>query len=214
MSGGRAPLRCLELLILAAVPAAALAQPLVRAADVRVAFASPSACAVELAVSATGASSVEHRLDLGEAASVELDGVDGATLDGPPRPIGRTSALLLRNPGARYVVRYHVTNTRAYRCPVWLPTTAAAGQERAMRIAVRLPAGAVPGGTMPSLAWSGQEGVATLAHLPAFVHVPFELSGRTAPWDIARVMDLTSLAVLAASTAAWGYRERRRRQRA
>ena len=66
----------------------------------------------------------------------------GAAAVEPPRDIGRTRQLRLTAPeGAPYSLRYRVTqrDVRRYRCPLWLPTVAADGRSRRVRLAVAVP---------------------------------------------------------------------------
>ena len=56
---------------------------------------------------------------------------------------------------------------------------------------------------MPGLAWVGQEGSATLGHLPAFVRVPYAMPGEPAPFNIAFAMDVVAIGTLVLASAAW-----------
>jgi hypothetical protein len=185
-----------------AVPAAAAA---LGSAEAHVVFQSPTSCTVDLALAVKDAAQVEHRVDVPEGGRVELFEVGGATMVGEMRSVGRTRALVLRPDAVGYRLRYAVEQPpdRANRCPLWVPTLPAVGRH-SVRIVVDLPTGATPAGTMPAFSWSGSEGVATLGHLPAFVHVPYALPGEPAPRDIARVMDAISILMLAVATAVWG----------
>ena len=196
------------------VPAAATAAPMVRSADVRVTFSSPTSCTVELALSVNGHDmEVEHRVEAAPAGRVEIIGVDGASVVGDVRQVGRTRALLVRPDGNRpYTLRYTTDqpSDRAGRCPLWIPTVPTEGRAQAVRIVARIPEGATAVGTMPAFTWSGGEGTATIGHLPAFVRVPYATAGTPVPWSIAAIMDAASLTTLAGATLAW-MRLRRKR---
>jgi hypothetical protein len=62
---------------------------------------------------------------------------------------------------------------------------------------------------MPTLRWEGDEGVATIGHLPAFVRVPYAMPGEPAPWDINAIMDGASIVTLAVATLVWWRRQKR-----
>jgi hypothetical protein len=196
---------------LVAAAAAATAAPLVRRAEARVEFASPTSCTVDLTI-AVDAGEVEHRLDAARGSRIELIEVRGADTVRGPADIGQTKALVLRPVSQDYTLRYTVEQPpeRAGRCPLWIPTVPTEGRGQAVRIVARIPPGATAVGTMPAFTWSGGEGTATIGHLPAFVRVPYATAGAPAPWNIAAIMDAASLATLAGATLAW-VRYRRRR---
>lgn len=213
---------------LALAPIGSAGAPILRSAEARIVFSSPTSCAVDLTLrvedgapppsgalqdGAPGLQSrrqVEHRIEAADGARIELLGVYGAAQVGDSRDVGRTRALVLRPEASVYTLRYTLEQPpdRANRCPLWIPTVPADGRSQAMRLLVRLPAGAMPVGTMPAFAWTGEEGAAMLGHLPAFVHVPYALPGAPAPWNIARVMDLVSVATLVLATLTWARRIR------
>ena len=83
------------------------------------------------------------------------------------------------------------------------PKWPADGRSQAVALRVRIPAGATAAGTMPGLAWVGQEGSATLGHLPAFVRVPYAMPGEPAPFNIAFAMDVVAIGTLVLASAAW-----------
>jgi hypothetical protein len=207
MSLSRVALGCL-LGALTCAPEAACAAPVLRAAEARIEFQSPTACTVELALSVDGAAEVEHRVEVVDGARVELIALHGATAAGAPRMVGRTRALVLRPDAATYTLRYAVEQpaSRASRCPLWVPSVPADGRSQSVRLSVRLPAGALAAGTMPGLAWSANEGAVTLGHLPAFVRVPYAMPGQPKPLDIALVMDLVAIVTLVVASAAWARR--------
>jgi hypothetical protein len=199
-------------LLLTAVPATAA--PVLRSAEVQVAFASADACEVHMTLAIDGASEVEHRLD---AWPMGRDGVDllevqGAESSGDLRAIGRTLALVVRPSRAAYALRYRTkpSTARAHRCPLWLPAIPTDGLSRSISLRVEIPPTAVPGRAMPALRWTGSAGVATLAHLPAFVDVPFAATSETPGWDIGQQMDAVALAAIAGALAGWTWRRRRR----
>jgi len=226
------------LLAPALVAGRAAAAPALGAAEARVIYLGPGECRVALtltiaadaaaagapiagtnaaarALSGTsGTPAVEHRLEVRDGTAVVLDGVDDGALVAPAAEVGRTRLLRITPAvaGRPYTVRYAVQQppSWAYRCPLWLPAIPTAGRTRTVRIEVAVPAGTSPGAAMPSLAWADGRGVATLAHLPAVVIVPFAAPGAAPPWDVARVMDVTALVVLAGGSAWWLYRRRAR----
>ena len=202
-------------LLLWAAPAAAIAAGVLTAAEARIAFRSPTSCAVTLTVSVSGAEEVEHRLALGPDTVADLAGIDGADAVGPTRDVGRTRALVVRPRQPSYTIRYDVTNgeNEPHRCALWLPTTPADGRSRNVHLHVQVPPGATPGGSMPGFLWTGERGETTLGHLPAFVRVSFAESGARPSWDVSRVMDLVTLLVLAGASVLWLRRARAARVR-
>lgn len=207
------PVAC-ALAALALAPIGAAGAPVLRSAEARIVFSSPTSCAVDLTLRvedpSTPSGAVEHRIEASDGSRIELLGVYGAAKIGEPGAVGLTRALVLRPEASVYTLRYAMDQPpdRANRCPLWLPTVPADGRSEAVRLLVRLPAGATPVGTMPAFTWTGEEGAAMLGHLPAFVHVPYALPGAPAPWNIARVMDLVSVATLILATLAWARRSR------
>jgi hypothetical protein len=195
------------------------------AADARIAFTAPAACRVEIAftIAAGEAGTVEHRLFLDGDARVEEVSVESAlaTADAPVRR-GAAALLEMRLPGRgrhAYRVAYRVDQHAAarFRCPLWLPAAPTQGTGGRVRLAVTLPPRAVPlGGAFPRLVWDGGAGTVALAHMPAFVRVPF--AGPDEPWSFAarlgvdRSMEIVAVGLLAAAWAAW-LRLRRRRRR-
>lgn len=197
----------------AAVLAAGLAvAPVLTGADARIAVLSPTVCAVRLAVTVDGAEVVEHRLEVLEGAVVGELAVRGAEV-ASVRTVGRTQALHVRPQAAGYELSYRIEQPPAgrFRCPLWLPTTPADGRSRAVQLAVTVPAGAAPSGTMPAFTWNDGVGTATLGHLPAFVRVPYAADGVSTPWNLARLMDGVSVGVLVIASLLWLTRSRRTR---
>ncbi len=196
-------------------PGPASAAPRLAGADVRVVFESPVACSVELGVTIVDAAQVEHRVEIADGGRVDLIDVTGAMPAGPPTDIGRTRALTLRPEGASYTLRYQVQlpQARSGRCPLWIPTVAAGVTAASVRVTTRLPKGARAAGTMPTFRWNGDEGTATIGHLPAFVRVPYAMPGEPAPWNIAAIMDTASIVTLVGSTLVWARYRRRRATR-
>lgn len=200
-----------------AVPA--VAAPVLTSADARIAFVAPNVCEVTLTLAVGGAPAIEHRLEALAGSHTELLEVRGGAHDDEVREIGRTRALVIRPSGARYALRYRVTQPadRPHRCPLWLPTAPADGLTRNVRLSVALPAGTRASATMPSFAWTvagsgdhargaattGPVGVATLGHLPAFVVVPFADEGSPRPWDVSRAMDAAAIGTLVLASAVW-----------
>ena len=188
----------------------AVAAPVLRGAEVLVEFQSPTACVVSMTLNVEGAGQVEHRVEVVDGARIELSEIRGAAQVGDARAIGRTRALVVRPAGAAYTLRYAVEQPRASagRCPLWVPTVPADGRSQAVALRVRIPAGATASGTMPGLAWAGQEGSATLGHLPAFVRVPYAMPGEPTPFDIAFAMDVVAIGTLFLASAAWARHRR------
>jgi hypothetical protein len=191
-----------------AAPAAGA--PLLRAAEARITFVSPTECEVALSLTVEGAADVEHRVDSHDTAVALID-LQGARQAGEIHPIGRTRVLRAQPQQPSYTLRYRASlpADRAHRCPVWLPTVPADGQSRAVALQVDLPAAVSPGRSMPALTWTGSLGTATLGHLPAFVHVPFAVGSEAAAWDVGQVMDVVALGVFAVASAAWIWRRKR-----
>ena len=187
------------------VPAHATAAARLTSADVRVTFESALTCAVEMTVQLDEAPEVTQRIEVMDGASVEALDVAGAVMASPPKDVGRARVLVTRADTGRYTLRYTARQPASHpgRCPLWVPTVAADGRMAAVRIGVRLPAGARAAGTMPVFTWSGDEGTAAISHLPAFVHVPFAAPGEPMPRNVARLMDIFSIATLVIATLAW-----------
>lgn len=201
---------CVALAAFGAVllPGPAHAAARLASADVRVLYDSATACAVEMTLQVDDAPEVTQRLEVMAGAEVGALEVTGATMASGPKDVGRTRVLVTRAEAGRYTLRYTARLPASHpgRCPLWVPEMAADGRTAAVRLAVRLPAGARAAGTMPTFTWSGDEGTAAIGHLPAFVHVPFALPGEPTPWNIARLMDMFSIATLVVATLAWWRR--------
>ena len=194
------------------IPCMAAAAPVLTAADVRMALSSPTTCDVTLTVSVSGATEIEHRLEVLEGSRVELLAVRDAQQVGEVRDIGRTRALVVTPGSASYTIHYRVeqATAHAYRCPIWLPTVPADGRSRKVRVTVDVPAGTTASGTMPAFAWTGTQGSASLPHLPAFVIVPYAAVGGSRPWDVSRVMDAVAIGTLVFASAVWLRRQKGR----
>lgn len=193
-------------------PGGAAAAPVLTSAQATIRFESATQCEVSLTLVVSGATDIEHRLELLEGASVELLEVRDAALAGAPSDLGRTRVLRLAPsvPGGNYTFRYRVAQTpaRPNRCPMWLPTAPADGRSRDVRLVVDVPAGTVASGTMPTFTWSGSTGTAVVPHLPAFVIVPFVAAGAARPWDVSRVMDAAAILTLVGASAIWLRRQK------
>lgn len=194
-------------------PASAVAAPVLRAADASIRFDSPTTCRVEITLTLQGASQVEHRLELPDGAELQRVEVMQAVA-GEPRDVGRTRALTVMPSadGAPYTLRYDVrqSDARAHRCPLWLPTVPTDGRSRAVHLVAEVPQGTTLVGGIPSFTWQGSRGEVTLAHLPAFVVVPFADAAASRPWDVSRVMDTIAIATLALASLAWLARQKGR----
>jgi hypothetical protein len=191
------------------------AAPSLRGANVRVTFESPRACTVSMSLTVDGATEIEHRIESMGAidapavsepgAGLEMISIDGARQAGPLRVVGVTRSLLLYADRSAYELAYRAQQpeSRAYRCPLSLPVAPADGRSGAVRLSVTIPPGAVPGRSMPRIDWTGSRGSATLAHLPAFVRVPFVETGAAPGWDVGWLVDLLAIAIFAGATAVW-----------
>lgn len=197
------------------------AAPVLRAADITITITSPASCDVTMTLTAEGTEQIEHRIEAfpagagpasdGAPPGVQLLDVSGATPIGEIRRVGQTRALVLRPDRTPYSFRYRAVQPagRRDRCPLWLPAIPSDGQSRSIRLRVTLPADALPGSTMPAFAWTGREGAATMANVPAFVRVPYTLPGDPRPWDLGAVVDGTAVFLFVAVSAIWMWRRRR-----
>jgi hypothetical protein len=192
-------------------PAAAIAAPVLRSADLQITVTSPTSCDVTMALAVEGVSEIEHRIEAFEGSRVELVEIRGARQVGEVRAIGRTRSLLLRPDQAAYRFQYRAVQPgpRLHRCPIWLPTVPTEGRSRPVRLQIDLPPATVAGSSMPAFTWTGVHGAATLGHLPAFVRVPYTPAGEARQWGIDSVMDVLAIAAFAAATAVWTWRVRR-----
>lgn len=199
------------------------ARPTLRQADLRVTWLDALRCDAEirLQVDTDAPASVDHRVLVYEGGRVDALAIGGRDVEaGAARTIGRTESVSVRLPrsGAfTYQISYRAAQADAwaYRCPVWLPAIATDGLSRAIHVRVTLPPGAtVAAGTLPRLTWtSAVAGEATLAHLPAFIRTPFARPGEPLRWaatlDPTRLMDLTTIVVIATASLGWAWRRRR-----
>ncbi len=190
---------------------AASAAPVVRSANVRVTFASPTSCAVAADFTLDGAAQIEHRLEAFPDSRVDIASIDGAERIGTVAIVGRTRALTLRPNRGSYTLRYRVDqpDARRDRCPIWLPVVATDGRRGAVSIAVDLPPTMVPRDSMPAFTWSAAHGATTLANVPAFVRVRYGPEGEREAWGLTRMMDAVTLAFFAVVTGVWIWRTRR-----
>jgi len=102
------------------------------------------------------------------------------------------------------------------RCALLVPDAPTDGVSRAVEVEVRLPPeGRRLPGEFPALTWYGNAGRVTLGHVPAFVLAPHAAAGMPESWwqtlDTRRAVDLGALALVAAATALWIWRQRRPR---
>lgn len=186
-----------------------------RSAAVSAALTSARSCEVTMALETTTSGEVDHRLEAPAGTDVELVAVHGAET-GSTRQIGSTRSLVVRPVSAdSYQIHYRVTQPaeRAFRCPLWLPAVPTDGRPRAVTIKIALPEGSSPAGSsFPAFSWDAAGGTATLAHVPAFIRVPYAGSGTgeaAGLLDIGRAMDAVAIALLALATAGWVWRRRR-----
>lgn len=196
-----------------AVPALAAGSPAVVSADIRISVTSPTSCEVTMALRVEGTTDVEHRIESFDDAVVHLEAVRGARPVVGPQAIGRTQAVVLRLEQSDYQLRYRAVqgSARRDRCPVWVPAVPSTGQLGTVRMSVRLPDDSQPSGSMPALTWSGPVGTTSLAHVPAFVRVPYSARGTAAVWDVSRVMDGLAVTVFVGASLVWLWWRRRRR---
>lgn len=188
------------------------AASLLRSADIDVTVASPTSCEVTMTLTIDEASEIEHRIEAFDGSQVELLAIRGARQVGEIRSVGRTRVLLLRPSEPAYTFSYRARQpeSRAHRCPVWLPTVPTDGLTRSVRLDIELPPAATPpGSSLPTFAWTGAHGLATLGHVPAFVRVPYAREGDAPGWDLARIMDVATMAMFLGGTAFWVWRRRR-----
>jgi hypothetical protein len=187
------------------------AAPLLRSADVSIRFSSPTSCEVSMTFAIDGRTAIDHRLETPPGTSVDGLHVEGAGAASAPQAIGSTRSWVLTPARDTYVLRYRVQQdpARAHRCPLWLPAVPADGVSRQVKLQVELPHGSSPGSTMPRFKWNGGAGVATLAHLPAFVIIPYSAPGVSPGWDLSMAMDAVAVLVFAVASAIWVWRRRR-----
>ena len=188
----------------------ASAAPVLREADVEIVVTSSFACEVTMTLTVEGASEIDHRVETFSGGGADLVELQGARPVGDVRSIGRTQSLVLRPDQATYSFRYRARQPDDFadRCPIWLPAVPTDGRSRAVSIRIQLPPGSIPGYSMPSFEWTGARGLTRLAHLPAFVRVPYATDGEAAGWGIGRVMDAVAIFVFIAATAIWAWRRR------
>jgi len=186
-------------------------------ADVEVRFAAPTIGEVSetLTVSLDKPAAVDHRVQSFDGAEVELIDLSGAAAEASPVPAGATQSLRVRlDAGTHtYTIKYRVRQAEAwaFRCPTWLPTTAADGVSRNVHLTVDLPDNATPtSNTFPAIVWQGNRGSTQLGNVPAFVRAPYNAPGSPAPntVDVRRTMDLTAIALLVGGTGLWAVRRR------
>jgi hypothetical protein len=180
-----------------------------RSADVRITITSPTSCDVTMDLAAAGAAQIDHRVEAFDDTRIELVEVRGARHDESVRTIGRTQSLVLTPDGEQYGFHYRASSTHANRCPIWLPAVPTHGSPGAVRLTVDIPDATVAGSTLPAFAWTGSRGVATLAHVPAVVRVPYSREGEPRSWDVGRTMDAIAVMVFVAASIVWLWRTRR-----
>jgi hypothetical protein len=198
------------LLMAFAWPTSASAAPVLRSADIRMVIRSADACEVTMTLAVEGGGPIDHRIEAREDSQITLGAVRGARQVSEPRTVGRTLSLVLETTTSEYSLSYSVQQPRAQnRCPLWVPAAPADGVSRGVRINVELPPGMTAGGTMPAFTWNRPIGTTTLAHIPAFVRVPFAPEGESTIWDVSTAMDALAILVFAAASGIWMWRRRR-----
>jgi len=180
-----------------------------RSADVRITITSPTSCDVTIDLAAAGAAQIDHRVEAFDDTRIELVQVRGASQAETVRTIGRTQSLVLRPDGESYGFHYRASGTHANRCPIWLPAMPTHGDPGGVHLTVDIPDATVAGSTLPAFAWTGSRGLATLAHVPAVVRVPYSRQGDSRGWDVGRTMDAIAVMVFVAASAIWLWRTRR-----
>jgi hypothetical protein len=162
-------------------------------------------------LSIEGVHVVEHRIEAFEGSQVTLLSVTNASLVGDPATKGSTRSLILQPGSSPYEIVYAVrqTSSRSERCPLWLPTIPTDGRSRGVALHVQLPDATLPGRSMPLLHWTGTSGTTTLAHVPAFVRVPYVREGESPAWDVAAIIDSIALFIILVSTALWWWQRKR-----
>lgn len=207
------------LILLCGVPASSGASPVLQRANFAVAFTTPTACDVEAEFTVAGLSApVEHRLHTDSAATVELLAAPSQADAVTPADDAGAHVLHVRPSGTgsdTYAIHYRVVQSErdAYRCPLWLPTVPTDGLSREVHVRVSLPSGATPGaGGFPTFEWTDGGAVASLGHVPAFVHVPFRAPGdaRAPGWDVQKTMDTTAVVLLVAGMLTFAWRRKKR----
>ena len=190
--------------------AADSAAAVLRSADVTITVSARASCDVSMSLVVEGAAAVDHRIEALDGTTIDRLRVEGAAQAGEPRTVGRTQSLMVTPKPSPYTIRYRVQQPadRATRCPLWLPTTPTDGVTRAVKLQVELPADTTPGSTMPRFTWSGARGAVSLAHLPAFVLLPFAGPGQAPGWDVSAVMDAAAVSVFVGASGIWLWRRR------
>jgi hypothetical protein len=192
--------------------APAAAAPVLRSADVTIRIPSPTSCHVSMTLLLDHAAAIDHRLESPPGTDIDALRIDGARETSEPRVVGRTRSLVLTPERGAYTLSYRVEQAaaRMYRCPLWLPAVPADGVSRAVTLRVELPPETAPGNTMPRFTWNGSAGTATLAHLPAFVIIPYSAVGEPAGWDVSTAMDVAAVSMFVGASAIWVWRKRSR----
>jgi hypothetical protein len=200
--------------------------PVVRAAQIHAVFASPTSCDVEAAftIESDKPAAVPFSLQTFDGTRVDLSSANGAAVPASElQHVGTTTVWAAHPSGAGRVtttLRYRATQSSewAYRCPIWLPAIPTDGQPGTVRLQVEWPAGAVQtGSTLPPLSRTPAGGTSMLAHVPAFVRVPFVGAGESrsalTAWDVTRFMDVATVVTLLGASLVWLVVRQRRRRR-
>ena len=203
------------------------AAPIVRGAQVHVVLTSPTACDIDatFTIQTDRPAAVPFSLQTFEGARVELTSLNGLAVPaGDLQRSGRTTVFAVHLSGSgneTTALRYRVAQAPdwAYRCPIWLPAVPTDGRPGAVRLQFEWPTGAsLTGRTLPPLSRSGTGGASSLSHVPAFVRVPFVVTGGSQlarrDWDLTAIMDAATLVALLAASLVWVAARGRRRGRA
>ena len=190
--------------------APALAAAVLRSAQVTITVPARASCRVSMTFVVDGAAPIDHRLEALDGTTIDELSVKGAHTS-EPAMVGRTRSLVLTSAQSPYTLSYRVQQPadRQFRCPLWLPAIPTDGVSRAVTLHVELPQGANPGSTMPRFTWTGSSGAVTLAHLPAFVLLPFAAAGESPGWDVSSLMDTAAVLVFVGASGIWLWRKRR-----
>lgn len=190
--------------------APAFAGAVLRSAQVTMTVPARASCRVSMTLLIDGAAAIDHRLEVLDGTIIDELSVKDAHAPGEPTMVGRTRSLVLTSAQSPYTLSYRVQQPaeREFRCPLWLPAIPTDGVSRAVTLQVELPQGATPGSTMPRFTWTGSSGAATLAHLPAFVLLPFATAGESPGWDVSSLVDAAAVLVFGGASAIWLWKKR------
>lgn len=207
-----------DVLLLALASAEAGVSLWLEKAEVLATYEREGECQVVQRMALTAAAPIEearivHTVALAPGQS--LSQVKAASTEGPLSttldshgPLTRLAALARATPPCsrfEYTLSYAVrgVSPEPYRCPLAVALATPRDPHRAVSIVLRLPSGRAPtAAPFPNLQSRPHELVGRLGAMPAFLRVPFGESGVRALLS-PHALDLTILAFLGISTAAW-----------